>query len=1029
MKEKKQSPVSFTKSEWQGKEVTHRTDRVNIKLNVNPRNPDEKEIREKADAVQKKVKGSAVVRLSLNSGKLILQVPEGTDIIALATELSKEPMVVYAEPDLQIRASVTPNDTRFSEQWALAKINAAGAWDLEEGDGDILIGIIDTGISIQGSALTHPDLNDASRYLLGKDYIAGDAIPEDQFGHGTHVTGTAAAETNNSTGISGMNWASKVYVCKIFDSTGNGSASDFESAVEEIVDFAVAHNQKAVMNLSAHFDVGGATAKDACQYANDHGMILCIAAGNDHGGPVNSPALHSADFAGVIAVGATDSGDGVADFSNVGPEVSVVAPGVGILSTFPTYGVTGDTATNYVSWDGTSMATPHVTGLASLVWSRVGSLTNEQVRDVIMNTAVKLGPGDFDNSWGHGRINAADAVAKAGWDITAVQINLNFIDIPENETQLRAIRLDVKSFHATSFTVTAGPTAPFTMQNGVNSVSLPKTTDYDTPRQALLWVRYTGTVNGDTASGTAQVKCNETGVLYNITITANTIARPSCAMMLVLDKSGSMLWSSGIGTLTREQVLKYSAGIFMSVVREKNGVGIVTFDQVASDLLNPLQGPFGDPNDAFDAPRANTQAALAAYAANPMGATSIGNGIERASNNLAGVTGYDKKAIIVFTDGFENTPKYIADVSSMIGNTVFAVGMGTAQDIQPAALTAICNGHDGAVVLTDQLNNDDVFKLAKYFLQIQAGVNDEQVVKDPSGYVGPDSIVEIPFLLNETDISVDAIVMLPAQGIVDVGLQTPGGEIIAAGNLSSFPTIKLIEAKNVTYFRMTLPVVSAGGAVNAQTGQWKILLKIDKQYYNRYLYSSKTIAPVYNGNASHGVRYTALVHAYSNLRMKCSLAQNSFEPGATLHLRCVLSEYGVALAGSASVVSQVKLPDGSSGNLVLLKTGPGVYEASMAANYIGVYTFTVHADGFTSRNAAFTREQVLTAAIWQGGDQPAPTSSNNPNSNPFHDALCNLLHCLSGSVNGHIKEKWLKEGFSLDALARCFCSKQNTVIK
>ena len=126
--------------------------------------------------------------------------------------------------------------------------------------------------------------------------------------------------------------------------------------------------------------------------------------------------MHSADFAGVIAVGVTDDTDSVASFSNVGPAVNVVAPGVSILSTFPTYDVNGDTAHDYVSWDGTSMATPHVTGLASLVWSRVPQLTNAQVRDVIENTAVKLGPGTFDDSWGHGRINAVDAVTKAGWN-------------------------------------------------------------------------------------------------------------------------------------------------------------------------------------------------------------------------------------------------------------------------------------------------------------------------------------------------------------------------------------------------------------------------------------------------------------------------------------------------------------------------------------------------------------------------------------------------------------------------------------
>lgn len=1016
MKDTPRKQLSFAKSEWKGKEILHRSDRLNVKFRVNPKKPDERHFTQSGNELCKKIKGAGIHRASPKTGKLILSVPEGTDVVALAKELSKLPDVVYAEPDQIGTISLTPDDTRFTEQWALAKINAEAAWNLETGESNILIAILDTGISHESGNLTHPDLDDAGRYIFGTDFINDDAVPQDGHGHGTHVAGTAAAETDNASGVAGINWVSPVYICKVFDDSGFGSESDFEAAAEEVVDYAVANNLKAVINLSAGWTSDSGTLDDACRYIHDNGMVLCAITHNDSSSTVRSPALHSLDYAGVIAVGASDSNDAVAGFSNTGPEVTVVAPGVDILSTFPTYDVTGDSGHDFVSWDGTSMACPHVTGLASLVWSRVPQLTNEQVRDVIANTAVKLGAGDFDDAWGHGRIHAGDAVAKAGWELTPVQTTLNFVDIPEGETQLRAIRIDVRSFHATTFEMSTLPSAPFTLHNYSGPITIGKTTDYDTPREVYLWVKYTGTTAGATATGAAQARCTTTGAVFDISITANTIARPTAAMMLVLDKSGSMLASSGVVGMTREQVLKYSANIFMNYVREGNGVGIVTFDHDAADLLNPVVGPFGAPDDPFDLARAGATTALSLYAANPAGNTAIGDGIERGHNNLDPVTGYEKKAMIIFTDGHETSSKYIADVASLIDSQVFAVGLGTAQELNPNALNEICNGNGGYLLLTDQLDSDDTFKLAKYFLQIQAGVNNEQIVVDPDGYVGIGQTVKIPFRLNETDISCDAIALVPAQHIIDVAIETPQGDIVSESNVGAFPTITRFTGPNLTCYRMGLPVRD-GSSVDAQTGTWNMLLRINSKYYKRYRDQIEG-----NGAASsHGLRYTGLVHAYSNLRMKCILTQNSYEPGARMHLRCVLTEYGIPLEKGASVHVKVRLPDGSSSTLTLQKGGAGTYEIQLDAHQVGIYQFTVHASGFTSRNATFTREQVLTAPVWRGGDKPPPTSTNNPDSNPTKDAICNLLSCLSKSANGNFKEHLQKEGLHLDRLMACYC--------
>lgn len=1010
--------LPLTRGRWQGEESSFRAGRLIAKIQVRPRKPDPDAVSEIAARLAAAVDGE-VERASAATGLIVLRVAAEADLVALAARLTTDPAVTYAGPDRVTTVTLTPSDTRYSEQWGFPKIKADLAWDIQTGDPGVLVAIIDSGISIAAGALSHPDLDDASRIILGTDFVSDDASPEDAHGHGTHTAGTAAAESNNSAGVAGMNWVSPIYVSRVFDASGNGSEADFASAVEEIVDYAVANGLRAVINLSAGWFVDNQILRDACDYANNNGMVLCVATGNESGA-LRTPAIHSTTFPGVIAVGATDSGDAVASFSNTGPAVSVVAPGVGILSAFPTYDVAGDSGHDFVSWEGTSMAAPHVTGLASLVWSQVPQLTNEQVRDVVCNTAVKLGPGTFDNAWGHGRVNAFDAVVKAGWFITPKQLTLNFVDVPEGETQLRAIRLDVNSFHVTEFEMLDLPSSPFAMHNYTGPVQLPKSLDYDAPREVYLWVKYTGTDAGDTAAGSARVRCSTTGEVFDVTITANTIARPTAAMALVLDQSGSMLQPSGVGNLTREQVLRFSAGIFVDYVREKNGLGIVTFDQDAHDLLNPVAGPFGAPDDPFDAVRSTARTALGAYATNPSGMTAIGDGIEAGQNLLSATGGYEKRAAIVFTDGKETAGKYIADVASMIDDHVFAVGLGTASQLNPAALRDICNDNSGYLLLTDHLDNDDTFKLAKYFLQIQAGVNNEDIVVDPDGYVSPGDVVRIPFVLSEADISVDPIVLMPQQGLLNVAIETPSGDLIEAANSGAFPTVKRVEGDNMTYYRMTLPVRD-GGAVDAHTGAWNLVLTVDKTAYKRYLSSLDGEPKEYAETIAHGIKFTAMVHSFSNIRMRARLDQSGNEPGATMHLRTRLTEYGEPLPTSASVRADFTAPDGSTSTVVLNPAGQGSYEASVVAPISGIYTFLVRGSGSSSRGMPFTREQVVTGAVWSHGDERAPTSDGGKEpAGPGTDA-CRLLRCAARAMSPELRGRLEEAGFSLDKLISCHC--------
>lgn len=394
---------------WQDRKIQYIPGRIIVKLKAPESDADVAAMVDRAESVAAQL-GGRPVRPPSATGRVVIQLDESADSLEVAAKMAAElgDDVEYVEPDVLDHAVLVPNDTRYTQQWAPPLVRAEDAWDVQTGTTSVVIGIIDSGISTDAAgALDHPDLM-GSRFTLGTDFVDGGA-PRDLHGHGTHVAGIAAARGNNASGIAGMNWGSRVYICRTLDVNGSGSSADFADAVEEITDFAVTNNLKAVINYSG----GGAanqTKLDACNYASSHGMILCAATGNDFAGPVIWPAAYSTVVPGVIAVGSTTSTDAVSNFSNVGPEVTVVAPGTGILSTMPTYSVTLAAGLNFGTLNGTSMATPLVTGLVGLMWSKNPGQTNAAIKQCLIDTAVKLGAGTFDNAWGNGRVDARAAL-------------------------------------------------------------------------------------------------------------------------------------------------------------------------------------------------------------------------------------------------------------------------------------------------------------------------------------------------------------------------------------------------------------------------------------------------------------------------------------------------------------------------------------------------------------------------------------------------------------------------------------------
>lgn len=319
----------------------------------------------------------------------VLQV-DAADYCSVLADLKGRPGVNYAEPNYEISLLDTiPNDGDYGYQYYLNNIRAPQGWDYTTGSPAVIIAVLDTGVD-----LTHPEL--ASKLISGYDFVQKDAIPQDEHGHGTHVAGIAAAVTNNGAGIAGIAWGSEIMPLRVLDAQGNGSYANAAEAIR----YAADHGAR-IINMSIGGSKYSEVLESAVIYAAEMGVILVAATGNSGASTVLFPAA----FAPVVAVGATDSANEKANFSNSGGAIDVVAPGVSIFSTYP--------GGQYRFSSGTSMATPMVAGFAALLASLPGMDTSMEIIEVMKTTALDLGPKGFDASYGWGLIQIGPGVLKA----------------------------------------------------------------------------------------------------------------------------------------------------------------------------------------------------------------------------------------------------------------------------------------------------------------------------------------------------------------------------------------------------------------------------------------------------------------------------------------------------------------------------------------------------------------------------------------------------------------------------------------
>jgi subtilisin family serine protease len=375
--------------------------------------------------------------------------PEAQATLSALEQYRSDPSVEEAQLNFVVHTSNVPNDPyygssgswaqAYDDLWGLKKINAATAWNYSTGSKSVVVADIDTGLD-----RTHPDIannvwtnqgemgttkagdscwtgtpqnkstnncdDDSNGYVddvYGWNWVADNNNPSDDNGHGTHTAGTIGAVGNNGTGVVGVNWQASIMGLKFMNSSGSGSGLDAASAIQYAADMGA-----KVTSNSWGCDCEPGPEADAISYAYSKGVITVAAAGNSNeDARISSPA----SIPDVITVAASDPNDLKASFSNFGPKIDVAAPGVDILSLKSSTASkvcvgTQIVATNYCHISGTSMATPHVAGLAALLLAKDPSLSPEEVRQIIHQTADKVYGQAWETNFGYGRINAGTAM-------------------------------------------------------------------------------------------------------------------------------------------------------------------------------------------------------------------------------------------------------------------------------------------------------------------------------------------------------------------------------------------------------------------------------------------------------------------------------------------------------------------------------------------------------------------------------------------------------------------------------------------
>jgi Common central domain of tyrosinase/von Willebrand factor type A domain len=604
---------------------------------------------------------------------------------------------------------------------------------------------------------------------------------------------------------------------------------------------------------------------------------------------------------------------------------------------------------------------------------------------------------------------------------------IGFNQTPAGLTVAKRIRFRIRSCRKVFFSITGLPTGNFSVIGGPDFTVTPaEANDFEIleievrfhavgPNVQVSAVDIEAHIIDEEGYYAANANDPFTTGKFHIELVANNIVTNDSSVALVLDRSGSMLDVANSG-FTKSRLLKSAVGVLHQLMQDNDQIGIARFDHEADQLL------------PMTLKTAGLGTTLTGNGLDPRGGTSIGAGILVGSNliNGPGAT-RPNKAMLVLTDGNENVAPLINSLpAGTINQTTFAIGFGLPGQVSDPILSQISANSGGYLLVTGNMTNDDErFDLAKFFIQILKDATRNQTVLDPQGLLLWNGAPQkITFQLSETDVSVDVVILCPVPWAIDFSLMTPSGVTITSAMSGIEPNVRYIGGQEVAYYRLLLPALPSNPG-GSHRGTWKAVLRLKKleeifEYLRKTREDRKTFAEAISRLrefAQRAVPYNLTVHTYSNLTLDARLRQDGFAPGAAVHLSANLWEYQVPLHPEARVWAEIRQPDGSRATLAFSHSTGDTYTANWSTNLPGVYRFLIRAEGRTSGNARFTREKVLTAGVWAGGDRPYDPKTGDEGGSDG----CKLILCLleqvsqSRALRGRLKEL----GIDLSALRKC----------